>query len=582
MANQVFVNLIFISLSCSAVILVILLIRYSIGKRTGAWWRSIIWTVVLLRLMVPVVIQSPVGLLNTSYIESNTTEYDTSFLNKEQDSTEARSTAENCISVDTELKPIDPAISSINLIDTILIIYIIGLTISFALLVLRATALRHRLKMFKQCANNQVLHTLEIIKRQMKIRRNITVLVDDNGATPAIMGLIKPCLIITKKVEISDRCELKHILTHELMHYKQKDIIKLWLLEIAQCIHWFNPLMYIVKSTILQDFELACDERVLSQINGASHADYGSVIVSYSTSPSIQRRKISVNLSRGGKSLKERLLMIKRYSNKTNRIYGVFIVFCTIAALISCTTTAISANDISLDTALQTFETGDLPNSFDWRNEDVVLAPQNQKPYGAGAIFASVGIFESSIARTTGKQVCLSEQHYINSTDDWDSKMGVSPEKVFEFLVENGVTKDEILPYTGVKKSMPEQPRVIYMLHDWGSRLLANKGANERRDIIKLCLLEHGPVITNIRLFEGYLDYESGTYEYDSVSNEIGGHWVTIVGWVDDPININSGYWIVKESWGTDWGEGGYAKIAYNDECGIDDFIIYYVGEPVA
>lgn len=573
MANEVVTNLIFISLSCSAVILGILLIRYFIGKRTGAWWRGLVWTVVLLRLVVPVVTQSPVGLLNMGFFEKDATEYNAGFeqtysLNEAQEGTGVVGTAQNHISQNAEHQPITRAANNINLTDIISIIYLIGLTVSIALLALRAAALKSRIKKLKPCSNDKVLKILDIIKKQMKTKRKISVLFDDKGKTPAIVGLFKPCLIITKKVEESDRCELEHILIHELMHYKQKDIIKIWLLEIVQCIHWFNPLMYIVKSTVLQDFELACDERVLSQINGASHVDYSSVIVSYSTNPSIQ--KISANLSRGGKSLKERLLMIKRFSKKTNRFYGVLIVFCMVAALVSGTTTAISAD-----------VTGELPSSFDWRNEGVVLSPQNQNPYGAGAIFASVGIFESSIARTTGEHVSLSEQHYINSTNDWDSTTGVSPEKVFEFLVQNGVTEDEVLPYTGVKESMSEQPTVNYKLGDWGSRLLADKSADERRDIVKRSLLEHGPIITNIRLFEDYLNYESGVYQHGSASNEVGGHWLTVVGWVDDPIDANEGYWIVKESWGTDWGEGGYAKIAYKDECGIDDFIIYYVGEPV-
>ena len=69
--------------------------------------------------------------------------------------------------------------------------------------------------------------------------------------------------------------------------------------------------------------------------------------------------------------------------------------------------------------------------------------------------------------------------------------------------------------------------------------------------------------------------YKSGIYEYDGKSKEIGGHWVVIVGWQDDPNIKNGGYWIARNSWGPDWGEKGYFRIAYG-ECGIDDFWFVY------
>jgi len=219
--------------------------------------------------------------------------------------------------------------------------------------------------------------------------------------------------------------------------------------------------------------------------------------------------------------------------------------------------------------------------SFSWLDYDIVITPQNQDPYGTCAIFAAISIFESSIALETGELVDLSEQHFINNTNDWTADTGVSPEKVLAFLVRNGVVIDERLPYTGIKKDVELNPVCDYKLSSWGSALLNGYPLDQRIEIIKENLIEHGPIITNIALYDDMNYYKSGIYKCDETSGVLGGHWLTILGWVDDKDVENGGYWICKNSWGTQWGERGYCKMIYGDKSGIDDYILYYVDGPV-
>ncbi|MCF7933075.1 MAG: hypothetical protein K9K93_07890 [Acholeplasmataceae bacterium] len=58
---------------------------------------------------------------------------------------------------------------------------------------------------------------------------------------------------------------------------------------------------------------------------------------------------------------------------------------------------------------------------------------------------------------------------------------------------------------------------------------------------------------------------------------EKGGHWITIVGWADDERITNGGYWIVKNSFGQNWGENGFGKVVYGDNIRINDFHFYYL-----
>jgi len=76
--------------------------------------------------------------------------------------------------------------------------------------------------------------------------------------------------------------------------------------------------------------------------------------------------------------------------------------------------------------------------------------------------------------------------------------------------------------------------------------------------------------MTGFTVYNDFFSYSSGVYKQTS-STKAGGHAVEIVGWGHDSTND---YWIVKNSWGTGWGESGYVRMlrSYSDSrgmCGI-------------
>ena len=77
-------------------------------------------------------------------------------------------------------------------------------------------------------------------------------------------------------------------------------------------------------------------------------------------------------------------------------------------------------------------------------------------------------------------------------------------------------------------------------------------------DAIKSALINHGPLVTCIHFWKDFYYYHGGVYEH-RWGQRVGGHVVTIVGYDD----IRR-YWIVKNSWGTEWGENGWFKMAYD------------------
>jgi C1A family cysteine protease len=89
---------------------------------------------------------------------------------------------------------------------------------------------------------------------------------------------------------------------------------------------------------------------------------------------------------------------------------------------------------------------------------------------------------------------------------------------------------------------------------------------------MKQALAEGGPIVATLTLYEDFRNYSGGIYQH-AYGGFAGSHAVTLVGYDD-----NEGYWIAKNSWGTEWGEdkdgnatgGGWFRIYYG-HAGIDD-----------
>jgi cathepsin B len=85
-------------------------------------------------------------------------------------------------------------------------------------------------------------------------------------------------------------------------------------------------------------------------------------------------------------------------------------------------------------------------------------------------------------------------------------------------------------------------------------------------------IMTNGPVEVAFTVYEDFLTYKSGVYQYQS-GQELGGHAVKMLGW--GVWTDNTPYWIIANSWNQDWGNGGYFLILRGqDECGIEDDVV--------
>jgi PKD repeat protein len=242
---------------------------------------------------------------------------------------------------------------------------------------------------------------------------------------------------------------------------------------------------------------------------------------------------------------------------------------------------------------------GDPPKEFSWRDyqgRDWTTPAKDQGKIGTCPVFAALAALESVINirdENAELDVDLSEQYVISCLPSAGSAIsGGVAFQVFKYIMDtspegnfyNGIIPESCFPYQG-KDGVPCSDKCI----DWVDHLIPihgygfwiPNGSPEDRQRIKTQILEKGPVVAGIfatRLFMLWgIFFHNPSYVYSTLKETSGtNHAVLLVGWKDDPNVMNGGYWIAKNSWGTQWGYDGFFNIAYG--ClGIDNDSITWV-----
>ncbi len=165
-------------------------------------------------------------------------------------------------------------------------------------------------------------HVLELYSEEFelsKIKRRLPLCLNNQAVSPMLVGVISPMLILPA-MDVSSG-ELRNILRHELTHHRRLDYLYKWLLQITLCLHWFNPLIYLVVKQINKNCELSCDEGVISRLDSDDRIIYGDALMASLTSQgNYGNFVVSMTMSENGGIIKERLDMIMNYKKKTRPV----------------------------------------------------------------------------------------------------------------------------------------------------------------------------------------------------------------------------------------------------------------------
>ncbi len=210
-----------------------------------------------------------------------------------------------------------------------------------------------------------------------------------------------------------------------------------------------------------------------------------------------------------------------------------------------------------------------LPTSWDWRNAygyDWTTPIKNQNPCGSCVAFGTLAAIESRIkiaADNPSLNPDFSEQYlisdcttFLNCIDGWYISAGA------DWMTCEGTVDEACFPYQAVDTtqcydSCFDRNSRFYTIEGWN--WVCDSPSVVDVDRIKQEIISGGPIACRMRVYEDFIYYNSGIYQYQW-GNYLGGHCVNIVGW---GTSGGTNYWICKNSWGTtSWGTlGGWFLI---------------------
>jgi C1A family cysteine protease len=208
-----------------------------------------------------------------------------------------------------------------------------------------------------------------------------------------------------------------------------------------------------------------------------------------------------------------------------------------------------------------------IPAAHDWRNVggyDYVTPIRNQGACGSSVSFGTTAAVEAKMRIERGNPglaadlseaslfFCIGPGSGASCSNGWHMTPAMDGYK------NTGVPDEACFPYT-------DHQQACGQCSDWKSRATKIVGWHTISSVphMKTWLSSNGPLATCFTVYHDFFTYAGGVYKHVT-GGLAGGHCVCVVGY-DDAV----GCWICQNSWGTDWGESGFFRIAYG-ECGID------------
>lgn len=231
-----------------------------------------------------------------------------------------------------------------------------------------------------------------------------------------------------------------------------------------------------------------------------------------------------------------------------------------------------------------------LPTHVDWREKGVIAGVKNQGRCGSCWTFSTTGAMEAhhAIQFKNWRTSEMSEQQLLDCAAEFDNHgcNGGLPSHAFEYIhAAGGLSKEFFYPYRA--ESTGDNSRCQFdtsVKSKIGGRTVRSFNMTEGDEESLMRLVSTvGPVSVAFQVVEDFRLYKSGIYSSENCKSgpmDVN-HAVLVVGYGVEP-DVGRPYWIVKNSWSSEWGEEGYFKIARGKNmCGIATCASYPILENV-
>ncbi|HSI11219.1 MAG TPA: M56 family metallopeptidase [Chthoniobacter sp.] len=260
------------SLRGSLMVVLLLLLRPWLRRTFGSGWVSLLWLVVLVRLLVPWSAESSWS----------------PFRHWSRSETHASAPGPWKMNVTVRAAALDPAAPPLVVSEPVrspshreawlFWIWAAGSLAALSYFSIRSWRTHGVLRRAYLTEDARLQRVYATIPSSLRTRAALRVTEDIPVA--ALVGIWRPSILLPREwlAALNDE-ELRHVLLHELGHARRGDLVVQWLFAFAQCLHWFNPFVWLAARGARLDAELACDAWVLAHASDADREGYGETLL---------------------------------------------------------------------------------------------------------------------------------------------------------------------------------------------------------------------------------------------------------------------------------------------------------------
>ncbi|MEK3758828.1 M56 family metallopeptidase [Paenibacillus sp. FSL P4-0338] len=200
---------------------------------------------------------------------------------------------------------------------------------------------------------------IEAWRARHPLRRKLTILTFDRMDTPVTCGTWRPKIILPANLNTGNAQAMDYILTHEYMHIRYFDTVWKLAASVALCLHWFNPLVWLMVFYLNRELEMVCDARVIRKLGAEHKADYALCLLEVAEQ---QRGFMPLYIGFSTNAAKERIVSIMKLQKMTvlTAAISVILVAGAVSAFAEQSSGAVSGVQPDSGAAqMSAMETGD-------------------------------------------------------------------------------------------------------------------------------------------------------------------------------------------------------------------------------
>lgn len=290
----------------------VLLAQRLLRARLTPHWRHALWWLVIARLLMPVVPESPFSLFNMARLErpgrvESSPPPELKFGHRAWKlAPDARASRGNIAPTMVGVTPTAPVKSDrlqsgedslatlpplpppaiatrpgkLSISRILILLWGLGVAVMVARVGLGNYRFAHQLRQDPALSRTPVRDLLAECQQLMAVRSPLTVVETPDVDSPALYGFFRLQLLLpTAMTRTFSPAELRHIFLHELAHLRRRDVQLNWLMTLLQCVHWFNPAVWFAFARMRADRELACDALALAHLRAEENQTYGRTVI---------------------------------------------------------------------------------------------------------------------------------------------------------------------------------------------------------------------------------------------------------------------------------------------------------------